>query len=62
MSDVVIELVGVRNYNRYLVLFPISYRYFDPMIGFVVRLVLGDGVVAVSAMAHWSRAFCFSVN
>ena len=35
-----IELVGVHTYNRYLVFFPTSYRYFDRMIGFVVRLVL----------------------
>jgi cyclopropane-fatty-acyl-phospholipid synthase len=35
-----IELVGVRTYNRYLVFFPTSWRYFDQMIGFVVRLVL----------------------
>ncbi|HVC92130.1 MAG TPA: class I SAM-dependent methyltransferase [Pirellulales bacterium] len=35
-----IELVGVRTYNRYLVFFAASWRYFDQMTGFVVRLIL----------------------
>lgn len=35
-----IELVGVRTYNRYLVFFAASWRYFDRMTGCVFRLVL----------------------
>ncbi|HEX5446215.1 MAG TPA: hypothetical protein VFW87_20480 [Pirellulales bacterium] len=35
-----IKLVGVRTYNRYLVFFAASWRYFDRMTGCVFRLVL----------------------
>lgn len=35
-----IELVGVQTFNRYLTFFPASWRYFDDMTGFVVRLRL----------------------
>ena len=35
-----IELVGVPTYNRYLVFFPTSWRYFDDKLGMVTRWVL----------------------
>jgi cyclopropane-fatty-acyl-phospholipid synthase len=35
-----IELVGVRNYNRYVVFFPASWRFFDDVEGILVRWVL----------------------
>jgi cyclopropane-fatty-acyl-phospholipid synthase len=35
-----IELVGVQTYNRYLMFFAASWRYFDQMTGFVVRMIL----------------------
>jgi cyclopropane-fatty-acyl-phospholipid synthase len=35
-----IELVGVRTYNKYLVFFPASWRYFDDVTGMVIRLVM----------------------
>lgn len=35
-----LQLVDVRTYNRYLVFFPASWRYFDDVTGFVIRLVL----------------------
>jgi cyclopropane-fatty-acyl-phospholipid synthase len=38
-----LELVGVQTFNRYLTFFPASWRYFDDMTGFVVRLRLDKG-------------------
>lgn len=35
-----LELVDVTTFNRYMVFFPASWRYFDDMTGFVVRLLL----------------------
>ena len=35
-----IELVGVPTYNRYLVFFPTSWRYFNDKLGMVMRWVL----------------------
>lgn len=49
-----LKLVDVATYNRYLVFFPASWRYFDDMIGLVVRLVLekpGEGVIPGSHRA-----------
>lgn len=38
--DAAIELVGVRTYNRYLVFFPASWRYFQDAFGIEFRWVL----------------------
>ncbi len=38
--DQAIELVGVRTYNKYIVFFPASWRYFDDGEGMLVRWVL----------------------
>ena len=38
--DRAIELVGVRNYNKYVVFFPTSWRYFDDGEAMLVRFVL----------------------
>jgi cyclopropane-fatty-acyl-phospholipid synthase len=38
--DEAIKLVGVETYNRYIVFFPASWRYFDDGIGTVFRFVL----------------------
>jgi len=35
-----IELVGVQTYNKYLLFFPCSWKYFDDVQGIVFRLVL----------------------
>ncbi len=35
-----LQLVDVQTFNRYMVFFPASWRYFDDMTGFVVRLRL----------------------
>jgi cyclopropane-fatty-acyl-phospholipid synthase len=32
-----IELVGVRTYNRYIVFFPVAWRYFDECMGMLIR-------------------------
>ena len=38
--DCAIELVGLRTYNRYLVFFPASWRYFQDALGIEFRWVL----------------------
>jgi cyclopropane-fatty-acyl-phospholipid synthase len=35
-----LKLVGVRTYNRYVVFFPASYKYFDDRMGVLFRFVL----------------------
>lgn len=38
--DEAVALVGVRPYNKYMVFFPIAWRFHDALEGFVLRLAL----------------------
>jgi cyclopropane-fatty-acyl-phospholipid synthase len=42
--DRALQLVDVQTFNRYMVFFPASWRYFDDMTGFVIRLRLDKPV------------------